>query len=102
MNRPPQVCKWELRLPLVIVLIFFAAVGLSSAKVEAASAVAQPSAGSSLDKVRLQLKWTHQFQFTGFYAAIEKGYYSDVGLDVELVECLSGVDFIKLIADGEA
>mgnify|MGYP006943330073 CR=1 FL=1 len=25
------------------------------------------------DKVSLQLKWKHQFQFAGFYAAIEQG-----------------------------
>ena len=36
--------------------------------------------------VKLQLKWKHQFQFAGYYAAIEKGYYKDVGLKVELIE----------------
>ena len=25
-------------------------------------------------KVRLQLKWEHQFQFAGYYAAVEKGW----------------------------
>ena len=44
------------------------------------------SNGNELKKVKLQLKWKHQFQFAGFYAAIEKGYYKDVGLDVTLVE----------------
>jgi ABC-type nitrate/sulfonate/bicarbonate transport system substrate-binding protein len=39
-----------------------------------------------LEKVRLQLKWRHQFQFAGYYAAIEKGYYAEAGLDVELLE----------------
>ncbi|MBK7056400.1 MAG: ABC transporter substrate-binding protein [Leptospiraceae bacterium] len=43
---------------------------------------------ASLDRIHLQLKWYHQFQFAGYYAAIEKGYYSDVGLDVQLVETL--------------
>ena len=28
-----------------------------------------------LKKVKLQLKWKHQFQFAGYYAAIEKGFY---------------------------
>ena len=27
------------------------------------------------ESIRLQLKWLHQFQFAGFYAAIEQGYY---------------------------
>ena len=39
-----------------------------------------------LQKVTLQLQWKHQFEFAGFYAAVEKGFYKDVGLDVTLVE----------------
>ena len=34
--------------------------------------------------IHLQLRWHHQFQFAGYYAALEKGYYKDEGLDVEL------------------
>lgn len=37
-----------------------------------------------LDTVYLQLRWHHQFQFAGYYAAIEKGYYADEGLNVHL------------------
>ena len=40
----------------------------------------------ALEKVSLQLKWFHQFQFAGYYAAKEKGFYKDVGLDVEIKE----------------
>lgn len=36
------------------------------------------------DKIVLQLKWEHQFQFAGYYAAKEQGYYEDLGLDVEI------------------
>lgn len=43
-------------------------------------------AQTKLDKVTLQLKWFHQFQFAGYYAALEKGYYEDEGLDVTIVE----------------
>lgn len=39
-----------------------------------------------LEKVRLQLKWTHQFQFAGYYAAVEKGYFREAGLEVELLQ----------------
>lgn len=39
-----------------------------------------------LEKVTLQLQWKHQFEFAGFYAAKEKGFYKDVGLDVTLKE----------------
>ncbi len=35
-------------------------------------------------KVILHLRWDHQFQFAGFYAAMWQGYYRNVGLDVEI------------------
>ncbi|WP_419764418.1 MAG: transporter substrate-binding domain-containing protein [Arcobacter sp.] len=38
------------------------------------------------DSIKVNLHWKHQFEFAGFYAAIEKGYYKDVGLDVELFQ----------------
>lgn len=47
--------------------------------------------GSS-QKISVQLEWRHQFEFAGFYAAIEKGYYKDIGLDVELREYVDGID----------
>ncbi|MGB6328855.1 MAG: ABC transporter substrate-binding protein [Halarcobacter sp.] len=39
-----------------------------------------------LKKVVLQLNWLNQFQFAGYYMAKEKGFYKEVGLDVEIRE----------------
>ena len=36
------------------------------------------------DVVDFQLRWHHQFQFAGYYAAVEQGYYRDEGLEVRL------------------
>ena len=36
-------------------------------------------------EVVLRLKWFHQFQFAGYYAAEKKGFYRDVGLDVKIL-----------------
>lgn len=36
--------------------------------------------------VRLTLKWYHQFQFAGYYAALAQGYYAEEGLEVEITE----------------
>ncbi|MGN0065773.1 MAG: ABC transporter substrate-binding protein [Nocardioides sp.] len=47
------------------------------------------SAGSSpcdSGDVKLQLQWVAQGQFAGYYAAVDQGFYSDEGLDVEIVE----------------
>ncbi len=35
------------------------------------------SAPDTTEKVSLHLRWHHQFQFAGYYAAIEKGFYAD-------------------------
>lgn len=43
------------------------------------------------EKVTLHLKWFHQFQFAGYYAAFEKGYYKEAGLDVEILESTIGI-----------
>jgi len=46
----------------------------------------QPNAfAETADQViDLQLRWHHQFQFAGYYAAVEKGFYKQEGLDVRL------------------
>ncbi len=56
----------------------------------------------SLEPVTLQLKWTHAFQFAGYYAALEKGYYRAAGLDVKIVEATPGVDPIRNVIEGRA
>ncbi|MEY4978733.1 MAG: hypothetical protein RLZZ352_1003 [Pseudomonadota bacterium] len=38
----------------------------------------------ALEAVTLQLKWDHAFQFAGYYAAQELGYYRDAGLEVQI------------------
>ncbi|MBI4293933.1 MAG: response regulator [Betaproteobacteria bacterium] len=54
------------------------------------------------EKVRLQLKWLHQFQFGGYYAALEKGFYSDAGLDVEIIEGGPKVNAVEEVIEGRA
>lgn len=55
-----------------------------------------------LEKVSLQLKWFTQFQFAGYFAAIEQGYYAEEGLDVEINERILEVNFVDQVASGEA
>ena len=54
----------------------------------------------AFDKVRLQLKYLHQFQFAGYYAALEKGYYRDLGLDVTMIEGSSGHEPLESVVSG--
>ena len=58
---------------------------------------------SASEKVTLQLKWAYgAFQFAGYYAAEEKGYYRDAGLDVQIDEARPDIDPIKQVLEGKA
>ena len=63
-----------------------AAVAAVAAAITAGLATAGSSSKHSakLTKVTLQLKWVTQAQFAGYYAAKAKGYYNQVGLDVNI------------------
>lgn len=54
------------------------------------------------ERVVLQLKWVHAFQFAGYYAALEQGYYREVGLDVALVERQPGVNVVEQVVTCQA
>jgi NitT/TauT family transport system substrate-binding protein len=55
-----------------------------------------------LDEVTVQLKWMHQAQFAGLYAAQEKGYYTQENLKVNFLEGGQGVDIAKAVISGRA
>lgn len=55
-----------------------------------------------LEKVSLQLQWKHQFEFAGFYAAKEKGFYKDAGLDVEFLEFDENTNITQVVLDNKA
>src|ERR1017187_9198056 len=57
---------------------------------------------AALDQVSLQLKWKHQFQFAGYYAALEQGFYRDAGLDVGIREGGPDIDVAEAVAGGKA
>lgn len=46
---------------------------------------AWPLSGAA-EPLRLQLHWLHPFQFAGYYMALEKGFYQQAELDVEILE----------------
>ena len=54
------------------------------------------------DKVTLRLKHLHQFQFAGYYAALEQGYYRDAGLDVRILESADGNQAERDVLSGKA
>lgn len=85
----PRTFPAALRLWLACLLVGWAAL----------SGVAQ---ARPLEKVTLQLKWQHQFQFAGYYAAQELGYYREAGLEVDIREASPGSDPVRKVVHGEA
>jgi ABC-type nitrate/sulfonate/bicarbonate transport system substrate-binding protein len=60
------------------------------------------TSSDNLEKVVLHLRWYHQFQFAGYYAAVEKGFFHELGLDVTLVEGSPKRDVIEEVVAGRA
>ncbi len=56
----------------------------------------------SAEQVSLQLKWLHSFQFAGYYAAREKGFYAEEMLDVSIHERIPGVNNIDQVLKNES
>lgn len=54
------------------------------------------------EEITLQLKWRHQFQFAGYYAAQQQGYYRDEGLNVKFIEGSKDRPPLKQVLSGQA
>ncbi|VTR78579.1 ABC transporter substrate-binding protein [Cellulomonas hominis] len=85
------------------VVTALALAGCSSGSDDEAGSQEPGSSGGSgeLTPVKLQLQWLTQAQFSGYYAALDQGFYEDEGLDVEIIP--SGGDIVPqdALANGE-
>ena len=52
--------------------------------------------------VTLQLQWFTQAQFAGYYAAVDQGFYEDLGLDVEILQGAVEIVPITVLDSGGA
>src|SRR6478609_12139023 len=87
---PVELPPKRLKFTLLNCLIFVASLMLAS----------HPAL--ALDATSLQLKWQHQFQFAGYYQALEQGFYRNAGLDVTIREGGPGIDVSEAVAGGKA
>ena len=55
-----------------------------------------------LTPVKFQLQWVAQSQFAGYYAALDQGYYRDLGLDVTLLLGGPNINNVQVVATGGA
>ena len=89
-----SLAMWRTALTAVMSGILFLLVAPTVCAAETSSGKATP--------VRLQLKWRHQFQFAGFYTALEKGYYRDAGFAVTIIPATPGTDPVETVLKGGA
>lgn len=55
------------------------------------------------EKVSVQFHWQEQFEFSGFYIAREKGFYTDAGLDVSFLPFIIGsTNVVDNVLSGKA
>jgi len=86
-------------LPKLCTAVVFSLLGLTAAANPPAQAQLPTR---QLEPITLQLKWKHQFQFAGYYAAIEKGHYRDAGFDVTVTEPSGNDDPVDVVLNGKA
>ena len=60
----------------------------------------EPMECETVDKIRVGMPWVLNDEEAPWYNAIEKGYYADVCLEVELVPGGPGVDHLQTLAGG--
>ena len=88
-RRIPQRCR-VLRLLTLIMMLF------------ATAAPTVVGAKEALDNVSLQLKFYHQFQFAGYYAADLCGFYQEERLNVDIRELEPGMLVEHELSEGRA
>lgn len=66
----------------------------------AADAAWEPMTCASVDKVKVLMPWVLNDEEAPWYNAVEKGFFKDVCLDVELVPGGPGIEPIQLLAGG--
>ena len=83
-------------------LIPLTALLVVAAVVLAACPQPTPAAPAEMTPIKLQLQWVTQSQFAGYYAAVDKGFYKDEGLDVTIL--VGAVDIVpqQVLASGQS
>ncbi|MDI1291136.1 MAG: EAL domain-containing protein [Methylobacter sp.] len=79
---------------------FFRLITLLCLALSSSPLLAEPTPAA--EQVSLQLKWLHSFQFAGYYAAKEKGFYAEQNLDVTIHERIPKISNIEQVLKNES
>lgn len=83
--------KKNLIIGLIVILVIIGALAVF---------LANTNKQNGLDNVTIRLKWLHQSQFAGYYAAEQEEFYKDEGIDVKLVPGGAETPSIQIVAGG--
>ncbi len=62
----------------------------------------QPPAATTPAPVQVMLDWFPNTNHTGLYVALDKGWYADQGLAVEIIQPAEGSTLVQVVAAGQA
>jgi ABC-type nitrate/sulfonate/bicarbonate transport system substrate-binding protein len=68
----------------------------------AAGCAGAPATPKALQKVTVMLDWVPNTNHTGLYVALDKGWYRDQGLDVQIIQPGEGGTPVQVVAAGKA
>jgi NitT/TauT family transport system substrate-binding protein len=57
---------------------------------------------AQLSKLVFTPQWLPQAQFAGYYVALDKGFYTEAGIDVKIIHPTTGVTATEILASGKA
>ena len=87
---------------LTVIFIFLISVPIQAEQLVQTQPSDKPNTKAQLEAISLQLKWRHQFQFAGYYAAKIKGFYEAEGLDVTIKERDVHTNNIEQVINGNS
>ncbi|KGA98818.1 myristoyl transferase [Alkalihalobacillus alcalophilus ATCC 27647 = CGMCC 1.3604] len=99
MIKKPKSRKWFIVVGLMVVSSLLAACGGAS---NDQSANTGSGSTGDLQELKLVLNWFPKSQHGGAYAAVEQGYFEEVGLDVTLEPGGPQVSGVQIVASGSA
>lgn len=85
---------------VAVILSACAAPPPAAAPTSPAEATAPPVASADLPRVIFGLDWAFVGQHAPFFVALEKGFWKDEGLDVEIVRGFGSADAVQKVAAG--
>ncbi len=79
-----------------------ALVAVTAVVLAACSSTSPGAASAAKTPIKLQLQWFPQAQFAGYFAALDKGYYAEEGLDVTILPGAVDIVPATVVAGGTA